>query len=559
MTWKRVPTTERCWILSIYRCVSVPQLNLQSILVPLFASAMVIASPAFAQEAAALVEQARQAARQNENRRSADLFAQAIARDPAVRAEVLREYADQLTYSDRSAEAAPLYREVLARSGLAKEEWERARRGLALAMAWSGAHEEAVRAYSAILATDPADVDARLNRGKVETWRRNYGAAERDFRAILAADPGNAQALRGLAEAQSFRGDQREALATLEPLAGEGADADTLFLLGRTQNWGGRPELAEESIRRALSLRPDHPEALKLQQELATARRPRTDLSASYSDQSNETDFTTLSAWQRFFPGLPLSMVAVGYEAILYRQRGGVDIDVHRPAVEGRLRYAEWGEINAQLGLNIEEEPFDTDYIPTYSLWTTITPGDRLRFDLGTSRQTLDNVRSMLLDITTTTYGGSVDIGSDAGTRLSLRGNFTNFSDGNERLWGQAELRQRLLWSPNLFVGARYTRFGFSQLLDNGYFNPERLEAIELTGQAWGQSGRFFYDFRGSLGREDAVPGGDRFVYSLEGRLSYLLTRRLELEGFLNTFSSRIATPGGFSRTTGGLNLRVRW
>jgi hypothetical protein len=165
----------------------------------------------------------------------------------------------------------------------------------------------------------------------------------------------------------------------------------------------------------------------------------------------------------------------------------------------------------------------------------------------------------MLLDITTTSYGGSVDIGSDAATRLSLRGNFTSFSDGNERLWGQAEVRERLLWSPNLFVGARYTRFGFSQLLDNGYFNPDRLEAIELTAQAWGRAGSFFYDFRGSAGNEDAVPGGGRFVYSLEGRLTYLLSRRLELEAFLNTFSSRIAAPGGFSRTSGGLNLRVRW
>jgi tetratricopeptide (TPR) repeat protein len=531
----------------------------RSALALVFASTFVCPAPVLAQDAASLVAEAREAARQDQNRRAADLLGEAIARVPALRAELLHEYADQLTYSDRSAQAVPLYREVLARTGLGQSERERALRGLALALSWSGAHAEAVGIYSDLLAGRPNDIDARLNRARVETWRRRYSAAERDYQAVLAAEPANAQAIRGLAEAQSLRGHQREALATLAPLAGPGADADTLVLLARTQNWSGRADLADESIGRALNLRADHPEALRLQREIALARRPRTEISASYSDQSNETDFATLSAWQRFFPRSPLNMVAIGHSAQLYRQEGGADIDVHRPAVEGRLRYADWGEVNAELGLNIENEPADTDYIPTYSVWTSIAPSDRLRFDVGTSRQTLDNVRSMLLDITTTSYGGSVDIGSDAATRFSLRGNHTAFSDGNERLWGQAEVRQRLFWSPNVFLGARYTRLGFSRLLDNGYFNPDRLEAIELTGQVWGRSGRFYYDVRGSLGREDAVPGGERTVYALEGRLTHLLTERIELEGFVNTFSSRIATPGGFSRSTAGLSLRVRW
>ena len=176
-----------------------------------------VASPAAAQEARSLLDQARQAAQSDRNRESADLFRRAIEADPNLRPQVLREYADQLTYSDRAGEAVPLYREVLASPALPPEERRRAMQGLALALAWSGQHEGAVRAYSEIIAADPADRQALIGRGRVQTWRNSYRAAEADFRRALVGDPGNEEALRGLAEAQSLQGHHREAIATLVP------------------------------------------------------------------------------------------------------------------------------------------------------------------------------------------------------------------------------------------------------------------------------------------------------------------------------------------------------
>ena len=108
-------------------------------------------------------------------------------------------------------------------------------------------------------------------------------------------------------------------------------------------------------------------------------------------------------------------MVGVGYDLFLFRPEAGTDIDVHRPTVRGRYRYSHWGEVNGQFGLNIEREPNQTDHILTYNLYTTIIPSDRLRFDAGVSRNTFDNIRSMLLDITATNYGLSADIGLGCG------------------------------------------------------------------------------------------------------------------------------------------------
>jgi tetratricopeptide (TPR) repeat protein len=520
---------------------------------------LLIGQPASAQDTRSLIEQARAAAQSNQNREAADLFRRAIDGNPDLRAEVLREYADQLTYSDRAGEAVPLYREVLSAPALASEERRRAMQGLALALGWSGQHEQAARTYGEILAADPSDRQALIGRGRVQTWRSRYREAEADFKAALAGDPNNAEAIRGLAEAQSLQGHHRDAIATLRPITGQSADAASLYLLARTESWLGRQDLSEGTVGRLLAAQPDHAEARKLQREVDIARAPLTETSVRHSEQSDQSDFTQISAWQSFFPSGALSMAGVGYDLYLFRPEGGTDIDVHRPAIQGRLRYSPWGEINGQVGLNIEREPGETDHILTYTLYTTLTPSDRLRFDAGVSRNTFDNIRSMLLDVTATNYGLSTDIGSDAGLKGSLRGSISDFSDGNERYWGQAELRQRLLWRPNLFAGLRYTSFRFSQLLDNGYFNPRSLQALEATTQLWGRIGDTFYDLRGAVGREDSDPGGSRTIYNLEARLTQLLTQRLQLEAYLNSFSSRLNTPGGFSRTTGGLTARVRW
>ena len=61
-----------------------------------------------------LLAAARQAARADRNREAADLFARAIDRAPQRRSELLREYADQLTYARQAGAAVPLYRELIA-------------------------------------------------------------------------------------------------------------------------------------------------------------------------------------------------------------------------------------------------------------------------------------------------------------------------------------------------------------------------------------------------------------------------------------------------------------
>ena len=56
-------------------------------------------------EAYRLMAEAREAARSDDNRRAAGLFAAVLEQHPSLRPELVREYADQLLWSDRAAEA----------------------------------------------------------------------------------------------------------------------------------------------------------------------------------------------------------------------------------------------------------------------------------------------------------------------------------------------------------------------------------------------------------------------------------------------------------------------
>jgi hypothetical protein len=151
-----------------------------------------------------------------------------------------------------------------------------------------------------------------------------------------------------------------------------------------------------------------------------------------------------------------------------------------------------------------------------------------------------------------------MDVLPDEKTRFTTRFNWGSYTDGNARNWGQVEAERRVWTHPNLLIGVRYTAFGFSKRLDNGYFNPDSYQAGVLTLRIDGHDGdRFRYDFDGSYGREHASPGGSKPFRSASVRLTYKLADRMQIEGRYQFFSSSQASSGGFARRTTGISLRI--
>lgn len=115
---------------------------------------------------ASTISAARRAAGMGDNATAARLFAQAISAVPSRRTELLREYADALTYSNRSAESVPLYREVLQQHQTGLDRWEIGSH-LGLALAWSGQNRAALIVYDQLQNERPGDTDVALHRVRV--------------------------------------------------------------------------------------------------------------------------------------------------------------------------------------------------------------------------------------------------------------------------------------------------------------------------------------------------------------------------------------------------------
>jgi hypothetical protein len=512
-------------------------------LVPLFALLAACALPAAAmaqqppatqpiavdhRSADELLQAARQAARADRNRESADLFALAIARAPQRRRELLREYADQLTYSDRSVAAVPLYRELLTPEP-PREERLPILNGLGLALLWSDRPSEARRVYEEIVREQPDNRDAARKLGRAITWS----------------------------------GRQREAVRYLEALLQAHSDDDEArVMLAQARAWMGRNDLARRELRGKAAERDD---AKRLQGDLNWATDPRTRLELQHSTQSDNLDITGSRFKQEFSFLEGLGTGELRIEHVDFRLQDGTDgAIVDRIFFRGRYRLGDGFEVNAEAAperVKPRGSPVDEHLV--YSAWLTWWPGDAMRFDLSTSQAGFDNLKSLRLGLLARLYALSTDVTPDERQRYKARVEYADYSDGNQRRAAQVEGEYRVRTHPEIWLGARYYTFRFSQQLDNGYFNPRTFEAAHATAKLdWrpgGDTGRWNLAAYAALGREHAVPDGSQPAYDLSLVSGWRIDARTRVEARAQRFSSRTTGLSGFARNSIGAFLEKTW
>lgn len=477
--------------------------------------------------ASALVEQARDAAKRDQNANSADLFARIIAQDPSRRRELLAEYADQLTYSKRPAQAVPIYEEIL-QEPRSSEERERAQKGLGLALLWSDQPSRASKVYAQILADHPQDRNAQ----------------------------------RSLVRALSWSGRQREALVRAnEILAMHPEDDETRTMAAQALSWMGRPDRASETLGSAVDKRED---ALRLDRQLKIDQAPRALLDSRGSTQSDGLDIRNWRAAQSVTFAQGRGTAGLRVDHTDYRQTKSRDsASVVRPGAYGRYRFSDSLELNAELGQDrIRMADGTVQDLGVWSSWLTWWPDDVLRFDLSTNRDTFDNLKSLRLGITARQHGLSMDFKPTDRQRYTVRVSRSNYSDSNIRDWGQLETEYRWRTHPDIFAGLRYTQFSFSTLLDNGYFNPLRYRSTQVTLRTiWtpgGDEGRLHLEGGLALGREVADPGGSKPANDASLRFIYDINPQTQLALRAQRFTSRTAD-SGFARGLLGLSLKHAW
>jgi tetratricopeptide (TPR) repeat protein len=506
-----------------------------------------------------LVAAARAAARQDRNAESAALFARAIGANPGSSGYLLREYADQQTYSGHPDQAIGSYSAYLAQPDVSPQDRLAARKGQALALSWNGQLPAALSAYDALIQDQADDLGLRLDRARVLSWMARHEDAKAQYQQVLATDPQNAAAAEGLARADSAMGQHRTALAALDTLKSSDNQTDeALFLRARTMTWLGRPDLANPILSTLLERNPAHHDAHALRADIEHDQRPLTSVTAERSGQSNSLDITTVRLGQSFFWNMGTLEFGPDFEHQSLEPNNGGSVRISRLGLHLRNRFADDAQISLRLQNQRTNGPGPDKSLAIGEAYLTLWPNDAVRLDLGASRSSFDSIIGANYHAN---YGSaSVDWYPQPRTRLTARTTYGDYSDGNKRWFGQIEAEQQLLRSPNLFLGARITHFSFDKTFDHGYFNPKSLTSAEATAHVWGKAqGVFWYDLAGSVGHEDASPGGGKMVYSASARLSRALSQAVDLEAVVSTFSSRAQEPTGFERTTVSLGVRYRW
>lgn len=503
-----------------------------------------------------LLRQAREAARTDQNARSAELFAEVLERDPTRRREILREYADQLTYSNRSAEAVPLFREVLL-----YDDQYRTRMGLALALSWSGQHSAAIQEYNTVLTRHPGDLGARLGKARVLSWMGRLAESQQEYQGILRDHPDNAEALRGLVRVLTWRGRQRQATSVLiDILSRNPDDREARLLLAEAQHWLGRDDRAYDALQLLIQQAPLSERERNLEREILARTEPESLLGVAQSTQSDDVEILAgaFEHVSRLWEGLSAWMVLAS--SIEYEVDRLSKIRVDRPGLGFRHRFSDPVELNVRL-FQDQISSDDIDYSPTtHDVWLTVRPNDYVRADFSSNRGTLDNIPSLQMGITVRSLGGSIDILPTERLRLTARTGAAEYSDGNERRASEGEVEFKLPLRRATLVGLRAQTFEFERLLNHGYFNPLDYFSISATGKTRGPLGaRFWTEADGSLGYEQVDPGSSKWIYSARLRLEYRIGEDSYLDFRLESFTSRLDSPSGFSRDTLGLSFRHLW
>jgi YaiO family outer membrane protein len=213
--------------------------------------------------------------------------AQAPAADPLAAARALGR-------AGRLEDAATAYTAILAADPADLE----ARKERGRVLGWLGRYAEALEDFDRVLAVVPRDVEARVGKGRVLAYAKRYSEAEGELRGALALEPGAAEALLALGDVLGWQQKYPEATRALEQARLLAPRSPEPWLgLGKLRFWQDDLEGARAAYQAALDLDPGNAEAGQALARIAAIpapRRFRLDLGYRY-----ETLSQGLSDWHQ--------------------------------------------------------------------------------------------------------------------------------------------------------------------------------------------------------------------------------------------------------------------
>jgi len=445
------------------------------------------------------VANAREFAAEDDHRDAVAAYLRALARDARLVADVAHEISFQKLWNEEHEKALFYFRRYFARhpDGVDRD----VRKGLALALSWSGRQPQAVALYAELVAEEPGDGDARFGLGRSLIWdnRLHEGytvlrGVERDFPA--AAGPGR--------EASEFLLSVLDGYPTHLDLRVDASwDSDDLDIL-RISPHGSvtvmRDKLLQIMPSLAIYRQPDQPDI----------RAPR--LGAGFVTALAHNWALHAYAWYDMFRSSePLF--------------GGTD----------KLN---WNRLGGDA-------------------WVTWLPVPRVRTDLGATSQAVETFAALDNHLHYEQVSLSGDWRFAPRWSANLTGMLATYSDGNDRSRARAALTWRRPGRWQIEAGPVLTYMDFAVPYPGGYWAPDWVRNGSVEAAISTRSRVMTYRLSGALGQEKELGSDSKTVGSVAGRVGWRFR-----PGWLGALEagwskSSFAPASGYSRTFASVSARA--
>lgn len=216
----------------------------------------------------------RDQANKEHHQASAEWFLKAMHTDPNRRLEILREYADQLSYNAQAQLAIPLYSEIIEAQPSIPEE-KLVRLHLAQALLWAGQDQKALMELEALAKVYPTDKTVQTEQVQIFT-RFARSLAEKEahaesakwfLKAIELAPERRLEFLREYADQLSYNAQAHLAIPFYQEILASRPLAKEAMLvhqsLGNAYLWTDKYLAALEEYQQVLAQDPSHQQAIK--------------------------------------------------------------------------------------------------------------------------------------------------------------------------------------------------------------------------------------------------------------------------------------------------------
>jgi tetratricopeptide (TPR) repeat protein len=506
-------------------------------------------------------------------------------RGPDPRPDTLDpERADEAWNQGDTELAARLYGDILA----ADSSDGRALHRLALIHAWKNEHGEALALFDRLLALEPENLEAGVDRARVLAWRGDLDEAMGVVDRILSMHPDYPPALEAKAQFQSWTGEYTGALSSYDRLVGISGDpTGALLAQARILGWASRLEESRSLYDSILAENPRNLEARRgLAQNLRWQGRNAAALQVlegASADERSNPDFLEQLRWVHaaLGPRMEVTLVREGDSddnAMTTATMAGGWNPVPRLAVRGEAYTRDLQQTTLDLtrysrGVNLQA---------SYQLepgWVFNAMAGGSRSDGTASSSTL--LRAGVTSPERYNYGGAVRFSRypldataqlvEQGVRvasgeLSGRwspapgwqiagsagvGTFSGEAE-NRRLHANARVDRRVKGGLTLGLSHRY--FGFEKDLDEFYFDPDYFGLTEATGRWLWEPGRWGLLLEAAPGLQKIRSDGDpSAAFRASARLFFRLAPGREV-----SLSGGYSSAGLQSFSTGDSDYRYR-